>query len=147
MLSRACQYGILLLVHLAHGEGGRFEPVHEAAAGLGLSAHFLAKTVGPLARAGLVKSYRGPNGGVALARDPMQIHVRDVVRAIDGSTPVECCVLGLPGCGENRPCPMHDAWSAVRANVSRLLDDTTVGALAARLDTESLRLSSLDPEH
>jgi Rrf2 family transcriptional regulator, iron-sulfur cluster assembly transcription factor len=143
MLSRACQYGILLTIHLAvRGDDG-YLPVHFAAADLGLSAHFLAKIVQQMAHAGLVKSYRGPHGGVALGSDPDSIRLRDVVQAIDGMEGLECCALGLPGCGEEKPCPLHDAWSVIRVDFVQMLERTTLGDLARRLGQETLRLSSL----
>ena len=144
MLSRACQYGILLTIHLAvRGEEG-YLPVHTAAADLGLSAHFLAKIVQQMSHAGLVKSYRGPHGGVALGSEPDSIRLRDVVQAIDGMEGLECCALGLPGCGEEKPCPVHDSWSVIRIDFVQMLERTTLGYLARRLGHEPLRLSSLE---
>jgi len=70
-----------------------------------VSRHHMAKVLQELAAAGYVESLRGAQGGVRLARDPRDIRIGDVVRALDKDQPlVECfqegggdCVL-LPRC-------------------------------------------------
>jgi hypothetical protein len=34
----------------------------------------------------------------------------EIVVAIDGEDLFRECVLGLPGCGDATPCPLHDEW-------------------------------------
>ena len=70
-----------------------------------VSRHHMAKVLQELAAAGYVESLRGAQGGVRLARDPRDIRIGGVVRALDKDQPlVECfqegggdCVL-LPRC-------------------------------------------------
>lgn len=70
-----------------------------------VSRHHMAKVLQELAAAGYVESLRGAQGGVRLARDPRDIRIGDVVRALDKDQPlVDCfregggdCVL-LPRC-------------------------------------------------
>src|SRR5947199_332270 len=45
---------------------------------------FLENILGDLRHAGLVRSQRGAEGGYWLARDPDEITVADIVRAVDG---------------------------------------------------------------
>ncbi len=45
---------------------------------------FLEQIFQDLKRAGLVTSKRGPKGGYALARDPSEISIGDIVRALEG---------------------------------------------------------------
>ncbi len=46
---------------------------------------FLAQLLTQLRHVGLVRSARGPHGGHTLSRDPHEIRLADVVRAIEGS--------------------------------------------------------------
>ena len=50
--------------------------------------------------------------------------------AIDGSHLFETCVLGLPGCGEQKPCPLHEQWSTVRTCVHTAFEETTLSEVA-----------------
>lgn len=134
MLSRRCAYGIRAMSYLASREQPDvYTPIHEVAAALSLSPYFLAKVLQELVRQGFLKSARGPNGGVALARSPQSIRLKELIVALDGPALFTTCVLGLPGCGECRPCPLHEEWEGARARIERLFETITV-AEAARHD-------------
>ena len=94
-----------------------------------------------LAQEGILISYRGPNGGVALARSADRITLREIVTAIDGEELFFECLLGLPGCGEQRPCPLHQWWAAVRTELSQVFAGTTVAELRDKVTRFDLRLA------
>jgi Rrf2 family transcriptional regulator, nitric oxide-sensitive transcriptional repressor len=68
-----------------------------------VSRHHMAKVLQELTAAGFLEGIRGAQGGVRLARDPRDIRIGDVVRALDDQPLVECfgegsdCAL-LPRC-------------------------------------------------
>ncbi len=89
-------------------------------------------------------SYRGPNGGIMLARNADTIMLSDVVRSIDGDQIFNECFLGLPNCGNAVPCPVHDHWAAIRTDIGKLLARTKLSDLAAKVNTLGHRLSEND---
>ena len=93
---------------------------------LNIGFSFLTKVFQQLNDAGLLTSKRGPGGGVALTRPPGQIRLYDIVVAIDGDELFEECVLGLPGCGEAEPCPLHDHWTEARGRLEEMFRSTTL---------------------
>ena len=117
MLSASCTYGLRAMAFLASRDPGNYVPIREISERLQISFHFLSKILHRLAAEGLVETYRGPNGGARLSRAPRAISVHDIVVAIDGPGLFKDCVLGLPGCGEAAPCPMHAAWAGQRAEL------------------------------
>ena len=69
-----------------------------------VSRHHMAKVLQQLTAMGFLEGIRGAQGGVRLARDPRDIRIGDVVRALDDQPLVDCfsaegsdCVL-LPRC-------------------------------------------------
>jgi DNA-binding IscR family transcriptional regulator len=48
---------------------------------------------------------------------------------LDGPGLFETCVLGLPGCGTEKPCPLHNRWREVRGGIHAVLADTSVTEL------------------
>lgn len=141
MLSSACRYGILATIHLAReGEKG-FVPVRQIAKSLDVSSPFLSKIMQQLVSAELIDSLRGPTGGVRLAKAADTIRVNDIVLAIDGRKILEGCVLGLPGCGHQAPCPMHESWAKVRNGFCRMLEETTLADLAKDTNANGFRLT------
>lgn len=141
MLSSACRYGILASIHLAREHKDGFVPVRQIAESLEVSSPFLSKIMQQLVTADLLDSLRGPTGGVRLARKTGDIRVNDIVLAIDGRKMLESCVLGLPGCGSNAPCPMHADWAVVRERFCKMLEETTLADLAEDTDAHGFRLT------
>jgi Rrf2 family protein len=130
---------------VAAAEPGAFIAVREISAALGIPYPFLAKIVQTLTGAGLFRSMRGPTGGVTLARPARRITLKDIVLAVDGPAVFRACVLGLPGCGDRKPCPLHDAWAPARARIERMFAEATLADTAARIQAGDFRLAALVP--
>ena len=130
LLSKSCVYGLRATLYVAgFGADRKFVPIREIAAELKLSFHFLTKILQRLTEAGLLESYRGPNGGIALARDASDLSLLDIVKAIDGDDAFTGCVLGLSACSEKYPCPLHATWGRQRAELRDALSSATLGSL------------------
>ncbi|GAB5537264.1 MAG: Rrf2 family transcriptional regulator [Rubricoccaceae bacterium] len=143
LLSKACEYGIRAVLYLtdAHAEG--YVPVRAISETLSIPHHFLAKIIQTLTQAEVLTSHRGPTGGVALSRPASEITLEEVVVAIDGDALFTECVLGLPGCGHEKPCPLHTQWATARDRVHRLFQNVTLAAMSDRMEDGDYRLRSL----
>jgi len=143
LLSKACIYGIRASLYMAamHEQQRRFVPIREMSDKLDLSFHFLTKILQQLTSAGLMESYKGPKGGIALTRSPKEIKLIEIVSAIDGMGLFTECVLGLPGCGHKQPCPMHDKWAYTREAILIMFNSTSIDELANKGKRMNLRLS------
>lgn len=142
LFSKGCSYAIRasLLVTIKETKDGRkFIPIRELADELELSFHFLTKIMQVLTESKIMESFRGPNGGVGLARPAKDISLIDVIAAVDGMELFTDCALGLPGCGEQTPCPLHEAWGKRRQDLHRMFEKTTLASLAKELATNELR--------
>jgi Rrf2 family protein len=107
---------------------------------LNLPGPYLAKILQNLVQAGILESVRGPKGGFRLAKAARQITVGEVVAALEGEGALEGCVMGFPDCGPVNPCPMHAAWSQVKAQMGVSLTHATIQDLQ-RLNTRSKPLA------
>jgi Rrf2 family nitric oxide-sensitive transcriptional repressor len=90
-LTQFTDFGMRALIVLADRDG---EVVSTAAIAesLDVSVHHMAKVLQALGAAGFVRSLRGKQGGVTLARPAASIRVGAVVRALEADQPlVECC--------------------------------------------------------
>ncbi len=147
VLSKACTYGILASLYMAR-EATRskdYISIGRMSKELNISFHFLTKILQQLTSAGILISMKGPKGGVALKRKPEEISLVDIVVAIDGMGLFTECLLGLPGCGEEKPCPVHDDWANIRAKLFHTFRGKNLAETASRIDSMNLRLSSEFP--
>ncbi len=143
LLSKSCEYGIRATIYLTLlQEGEEYVSIRKVSEDLDISFHFLTKIFQKLTQAGLLLSLKGPNGGVKLTRGPEGVSMTDLVVAIDGAELFTSCMLGLPGCGEAQPCPMHGAWAAQRASLKSLFDATNLAELAADAKLLNVRLKA-----
>ncbi|MEU4426090.1 Rrf2 family transcriptional regulator [Actinoplanes sp. NPDC024001] len=91
---------------------------------------FLQGILLDLRRAGLLHSFRGVDGGYALARPAEEITVGDVVRAAGGALTT---VRGLPTATatyHGAATALHDVWIAVEAAIEGVVDTKTLAELS-----------------
>lgn len=129
LLSRACEYAIRAMLYLAEHQDRPYVSVKEIAEHTGVSFHFLGKILQALTQQGLLISYKGPNGGVQFAASPDEITVLQVVEAIDGLDLLNQCVLGLPNCGGEKPCALHNQWGPIRAEIREMFQGKSIAEL------------------
>jgi Rrf2 family transcriptional regulator, iron-sulfur cluster assembly transcription factor len=138
--SSACEYAIRALTYMAGFEPGTRLLARNVAAHERVPGPFLGKIFQTLVRADLLASNKGPGGGFWLARDPATITLFDIYRAIDGTTYLDGCAVGLARCSDETPCPLHERWKPVRERIRNYLQTTTLAdmAEATRKKRESL---------
>jgi Rrf2 family protein len=115
-ISRQTDYAARIVIHLACLDEGARVPIAEIAERRLLPAPFVRRVIGRLVKAGIIRTLRGANGGVALARPAAQISLLDVVDAMEGGVVLNRCVDTPSACPLARACPVNAAWSdATRA--------------------------------
>lgn len=114
--------------------------IREMSEHLDISFHFLTKILQNLTQAEMLVSYRGPNGGVAFKTPPEKILLSEVVRTLEGDDFFDKCLLGLPGCGEKVPCPMHQFWKEIRGALQHEFETTSLAEMGQSAQARSLRL-------
>ncbi|MDZ7689946.1 MAG: Rrf2 family transcriptional regulator [Balneolaceae bacterium] len=141
LLSKACIYGLRASLFLASTERSSFISISRISEQLDISRHFLTKILQELTQSGLLESLKGPNGGVRFVKPASEIRLIDVVEAIDGLDLLNECVLGLPGCGNEKPCPVHEEWSETRGELRQMLEENTLTEIAGKGKQFNLRIT------
>jgi len=84
-ISKGVEYGILAAGYVARVEGDRpLVTSQEIAARYEISMEYLLKVMKDLAKAGILKSKRGPRGGFCLAKPAGKITLLEIISALDG---------------------------------------------------------------
>ena len=125
-------YGVRALIELAHHFGQGPLQSAEIAARQGIPEPYLDQLLTTLRRAGFIRSVRGPQGGHALVREPENLKLSEVIAVLEGSLSPIACLDEPDGCGKPGFCPQREVWAAVRDATRKILDEVSIGELAAR---------------
>lgn len=125
MLSQTVEYALRAMVCLA-----AFPDERVSAGALADRTHvppdYLAKVLQLLSKADLIAGRRGVGGGYQIARDPKDVGVLEVIRAVGSMDRIKSCPLGIEGHAKPLLCPLHH------------LVDQAIGAMIDVLGKHSL---------
>jgi Rrf2 family transcriptional regulator, iron-sulfur cluster assembly transcription factor len=138
LFSRQCEYALQAILYITKKSGGGYTDIKEISKSLGIPHHFLAKILQSLSKRGLLRSQKGPSGGFALSGEPDTITLYHIVEAIDGNAFLHECVLGLPVCGGDNPCPVHEKWGKLREEIHKMLTDKTIAEMVRALHAKTV---------
>jgi Rrf2 family protein len=120
-LTKKADYGLMAMRHLAeHADQGACS-AKDVADSYGIPQEALAKILQRLAKAGLLHSQHGINGGYTLARDPETISAFEVIRAIDGPLFITSCVTVRGECGQSDRCNIREPLRKVNSSIEDVL--------------------------
>lgn len=142
LLSKSCVYGLRAALFLASNQNGEYTSIRKLSEQLDISFHFLTKILQQLTAVDLLESMKGPKGGVRLSQSSQNISLLEIVRAIDGTDLFQECVLGLPGCGKEKPCPLHNIWAETRDDIQSMLEENTLHDMAQKGKQGNLRITA-----
>jgi len=128
-LSTQADYAVRAVYELSRHEAGAVVHTGDIAAAQHIPSARLSKVVQDLAHAGLVRTMRGQQGGVILARPAADITVRDVYEAVEGPILLCRCRQRVEPCGDDG-CDTHQFWSGVETLLTQELQTVTFAALA-----------------
>jgi len=77
-------YGLTAVIELAMNYSSGPVQIRDIAEAHNIPQHYLEQLLVILKKAGIVESYRGSRGGYALAKDPKQIRVFNVLSHLEG---------------------------------------------------------------
>jgi Rrf2 family protein len=134
MFSKSCEYAIRAIIYIAsENEKDKKVGISEICENIEAPEHFTAKILQVLSRNRIVNSQKGVHGGFYLDDFQKDLKLIDVVTAIDGKALFTGCGLGLKQCSETNPCPLHNKFKAIRNDIKKMLEDTSIEELGKNL--------------
>ena len=144
VFSKKCIYALRAILYVASLDSKHYVSTRSISDELKISFSFLTKILQELTRENFITSYRGPSGGVSLSRPAAEIKIVEIVEAIEGKELLRECVLGLPNCNSDLPCPLHQQWTDIRTSINTMLINATLEDLALKIKSGDLRISAGD---
>lgn len=100
-LSTKGRYGLMAMYRLSQNSGKGPMSLKDIADIENLSEAYLEQLFALLKKRGLVISVRGAGGGYELAKAPNEIHIGDIINALEGDIKLSCCDTNKIGMCKN----------------------------------------------
>jgi len=123
-LSTKGRYGVLAMVELALHYGQGPVSIKEISEKQKFSDSYMEQLFSTLKNSGLVRSLRGAHGGYVLARDPSDITVGDIIRALEGPIELAECINENDNydCVKSLECLTKGLWEDMRDSINDVID-------------------------
>jgi len=129
-LSTRTRYGTRALLELALRKDRDPVLLKDIARQQQISLAYLEHLVAPLIAGGIIRSTKGPKGGISLTRKPEEIKLSEITQLLEGSmAPVEC-VNNPEACQRSGACAARDVWGRLKEAMDGVLESTTLKDLA-----------------
>ena len=101
-----------------------------------ITQRFALKILRKLVLGGLVRSFKGANGGYELAEKADDVTMKDVIELIDGEIAISKCLMEDHVCskqGEKKSaCTIHCIFDAINRDVTTKLGGITIASVIAK---------------
>ena len=109
-----------------------------------VSTRFALKILHKLVTGGIVRSYKGANGGYTLAREAENVTLRDIIELIDGPLAISKCIDDSHQCSregvDKSECVLYHIFCRINDGVATKLELISVADVVGNGDmTEVLR--------
>jgi Rrf2 family protein len=120
-LTKKADYALMAMKHLAERSEQGALSAKDVADAYSIPPEALAKILQRLAKAGLLHSQHGINGGYMLARAAHTISAFEVIQAIDGPLFITSCVTVRGECDQTDRCNIREPLRKVNDSIEAVL--------------------------
>lgn len=130
MFSKSCEYAIRAVIFLAEIPDNQHISLGLIAAEIDSPVAYTAKILQKLSNVKIISSAKGKSGGYYIEKKKLnKILLSKIVDAIDGDSIYTGCALGLKECSNINPCPLHEKFKRIRAELRIMLETTSLQTL------------------
>jgi Rrf2 family transcriptional regulator, iron-sulfur cluster assembly transcription factor len=131
-INRQTDYAVRVVLALAKQDAGTRLSTPAIQREMQIPQAMMPRIIAELARAGLIHTFPGRDGGMTLAHPAAQISLRDVVEAFEGPILLSQClqVRGESDCPFQMSCPVRSKWGRVQAAMLLEMADISFENLA-----------------
>src|ERR1700749_2248779 len=120
-LTKKADYGLMALKYLAEHVDAPSQSAKDIAEAYHIPPQLLAKILQTLARAGILVSHAGTNGGHPLSRPATTISAFEAIRGIDGPLFITSCITIHGTCDLAGSCTIKEPLRKVNDSIKELL--------------------------
>jgi len=128
LITRDTDYSIRALIYIARNKD-RTVSITELVKELDIPRPFLRKILQLLGAVGILKSYKGKNGGFELARKPEKICLSDLMEIFQGKFKISECLFKKKICPNQISCELKSKLDSLEELVENKIKEITLASL------------------
>jgi Rrf2 family iron-sulfur cluster assembly transcriptional regulator len=105
-----------------------------------ISLNYLEQLFVKLRKFGIVKSYKGPNGGYLLSLNATEITISSIIKAVEDDIDARSC-HGAESCNNSKKCVTHDLWAGLTNYVYDYLNGITINDVLNKQFTKLIKFN------
>ena len=129
--NQATDYAFRVIMHLADMPEGEIINSQTIAEKQHIPVGFLQKVMRALTKGEVINSYRGIDGGFALAKPAKDISLLDIIIIMEGPIDLQRCLKDNKSCSKGcaPQCTVHAALAVIRTDFIQALDNINFAKL------------------
>ncbi|WP_407527604.1 Rrf2 family transcriptional regulator [Lacibacter sp. MH-610] len=141
------EYGIRMLIRIASADASTGMSIPQLSEAEGLSEPHVAKICRTLRMEGFINSTPGNKGGYVLAKQPQQIIINDVMKALGGNLFDQQFCDAHTGlgrlCTNSVDCSTRSLWKMIQFTLDNLLNKLTLQDLMVKEKEVELKIEEI----
>ena len=135
------RYAVMAMADLAKINKDLPTSLSEISLRQGISISFLEQIFFKLKKNNLVQSSRGPTGGYSLTKNPKEIKLSSIIKAVDEKVKtVGCKKESKKGCnGKSIKCITHNLWDDLENHINYFFEKNTLKDIIFRPNNNKMR--------
>ena len=132
------RYAVMAMADLALFQNGTPVSLNDISLRQNISLSYLEQLFLRLKKNNLVESTRGPRGGYILSKNPGEIKLSSIIKAVDEKIKtVKCKKESKKGCnGKSIKCNTHKLWDELDGYINSFFEKKLLSDLAHKNDLE-----------
>jgi len=131
-IAKSVEYSILALRHIALNSNGNLLTAREIAENENIPFELLAKLLQKLARGNILESAQGTRGGYFLRSSINEVHLSDIINAVDENIQITDCMVPEPtsaNCSSLENCCLRAPMLKLQNRIENLMGEITLEEL------------------
>ena len=148
-LTTMSRYGTRAVFDIAYHSIGLPVQVKDIAERQQIPVRYLEQIFHKLKNTDFIKSERGPGGGYVLTKEPNEITVGDIIKAVKEDTDLVSCVCsssedGAP-CSRKGQCVTRSVWQKAARQISEYFNSVTMADLCEDASKKNIKRETHHP--
>jgi len=139
-VSKLTDYATVILTHIAH-QPDELHTASDITSETGVASPTVSKVLKLLAKNNILISHRGSKGGYALAKNPSETNVAEIIIAIEGPISMTECSTNEGICEQEPSCEIKGNWHLINRAVYTAIEAVSLADMITPVKQQAVTIS------